>query len=244
MNFPTASATQPAAEQRTRLPRHVGIVLDGNRRWARRNGLESTADGHRTGFDKIPDVLTWCAESGIQFVTLWMLSDDNIARRSASELEDLYAIDEGVINRLRASGRWRLHHIGNPDLLPRSIVRLLRDAEEDTHRNTGMLVNLAIGYGGRSDVLTAVRSIIEDVTHGRGVQVTEEELANRLSTAGQPDPEFIIRPSGEFRTSGFLLWQAALAELYFCDCLWPDFTRDDLAQALRSFSERTRRLGV
>lgn len=245
MELPTVPALQspPSTEVETRCPRHIGIVLDGNRRWASRHGLKSAADGHRTGFGKIPDILTWCAESGIHVVTLWMLSDDNVARRSASELEDLYAIHESVINRLRRSDQWRLHHIGSTDLLPEPIVRLLADAEEATRHNAGMLVNLAIGYGGRRDIVAAVRSLVEDVTKGLDVPVTEEELSRRLSTAGQPEPEFIIRPSGEFRTSGFLLWQAARAELHFCEQLWPDFSREDLTEALQSFSHRQRRFG-
>ncbi|MFE5736200.1 polyprenyl diphosphate synthase [Streptomyces celluloflavus] len=233
-----------AAENAPSIPRHLGIILDGNRRWARRHGLPTIRDGHCAGFGKIPDVLTWCEELGIEIVTLWMLSDDNIARRSAAELQDLYAIDEDVISKLITAGRWRLHHIGRTDLLPGRLVALLHAADLATRDNEGMLVNLALAYGGRSDILTALQSVLRDAQADRSVQVTEEQIARRLSTAGQPDPDLVIRPSGELRTSGFLLWQAALTELYFCDRLWPDFTRADLLDAVRAYGRRQRRFGA
>jgi short-chain Z-isoprenyl diphosphate synthase len=226
------------------VPRHVGIVLDGNRRWARRQGLPTAGHGHRAGFSKIPEVTSWCDELGIGVVTLWMLSDDNIAHRSAAELDDLYAINQDVVRKLVADSRWRLRHIGYAELLPDCLTGLLREAEHATRDSGGMLVNLALAYGGRADLLTAVRSLMRDTRAGRAVEVTEQELSRRLSTAGQPDPDLIIRPSGELRTSGFLLWQAALAELYFCDALWPDFSRADLDDAVRAYARRHRRLGA
>ncbi|MGW0841767.1 polyprenyl diphosphate synthase [Streptomyces sp. NPDC002787] len=228
------------------MPRHLGIVLDGNRRWARARGLTLPREGHLIGFAKIPDVLDWCEEFGIEIVTPWMPSDDNIRNRSQDELSDLYAIDADVITRLATSGRWRLHPIGDLELLPAWLAARLRAAEAETDGCGGMLVNLALGYGGRRDVLSAVRALIEEVAAGRTLPgtITEAALARHLSTAGQPDPDLVIRPSGEVRTSGFLLWQAALAEYYFCDRLWPDCNRADLLDALRAYSRRQRRLGA
>lgn len=230
--------------ERSTVPRHLGIVLDGNRRWARSHGLACAGDGHRTGFGKIPEVLGWCEQFGIEVVTLWMLSDDNIRNRSAAELADLYDIDADVISKLITTGRWRLRHIGEVDLLPRSLAAHLRDAEAVTAHHSGLTVNLALAYGGRSDVVNAVRRLLLDVTAGAVSAVTEEILAGYLSTAGQPDPDLIIRPAGEIRTSGFLLWQAALSELYFCNVFWPDFAREDLQAALRTYSVRSRRFGA
>ncbi|MFJ2008511.1 polyprenyl diphosphate synthase [Streptomyces chartreusis] len=223
--------------------RHLGIILDGNRRWARHHGLPSSADGHSAGFGKIPEVLTWCTELGIEVITLWMLSDDNIAHRSTAELEDLYRIDEEVIAQLTRAGSWRLRHIGRSELLPERLVKVLRDAEHVTRHRPGPWVNLAIGYGGRSDLLSAVRTLLHDVKAGAAPEAAVDRLAEYLSTAGQPDPDLILRTSGEYRTSGFLLWQAALAEWYFCDRLWPDFTRDDLITAVDTYRRRHRRLG-
>jgi short-chain Z-isoprenyl diphosphate synthase len=223
---------------------HLGVVLDGNRRWAREHGLDPVSEGHRIGFGKIPELLSWCDELRIPVVTIWMLSDDNIAQRPPAELAELYAIDVRVVERLRAEGRWRLHHIGRTELLPEKLVKTLRDAEHSTAAHSAMLVNLAIGYGGRSDVVGAIRSMMADAADGRAVLPTEDEISRRLSTSGQPDPDLVIRPSGVSRTSGFMIWQAALAELYFCDRLWPDFTRADLLHAVSSYERRARRLGA
>ncbi|KIZ17850.1 UDP pyrophosphate synthase [Streptomyces natalensis ATCC 27448] len=226
------------------MPRHLGIVMDGNRRWAREHGLPTAGHGHRAGFGKIPHLLDWCDAFGIGTVTLWMLSDDNIRNRSSAELADLYAINGDVVEGLAAARRWRLHPIGSMELLPSWLADRLRDAERATEHLNGMLVNLAIAYGGRSDLICAVRALVADMASGQVDSVTEEVLARYLSTAGQPDPDLVIRTSGEVRTSGILLWQAALAELYFCDRLWPDFSRQDLHDALDAYSRRQRRLGA
>ncbi|MFI7122092.1 polyprenyl diphosphate synthase [Amycolatopsis sp. NPDC049868] len=226
------------------VPQHLGIILDGNRRWARRRGLPTAADGHRTGFRKIPEVLSWCDELGIKVVTLWMLSDDNIAHRHAEEIRDLHAINERVINELIAFRRWRLRHVGRTELLPARLVSLLDTAERCSSNVRGMDVNLAIAHGGRSDIVAAMRTLAEDLRADNSIEVTEALISERLPTAGQPDPDLVIRPSGEFRTSGFLLWQAARAELYFCDRLWPDFSRADLLEAIEAFAHRRRRYGA
>ncbi|MEU9130115.1 polyprenyl diphosphate synthase [Kitasatospora sp. NPDC048540] len=228
----------------TSIPlQHLGIILDGNRRWARDRRLPAAAHGHRAGFSKIPEVLTWCMAFDISIVTLWMLSDDNITNRSAAELDDLYRIDEEIIAQLTETGSWRLHHIGRTELLPERLTGALHTAEQVTRDRPGPLVNLAIGYGGRSDVLAAVRTLLQQVKDGADPDAAAERLADHLSTAGQPDPDLIIRTSGEHRTSGFMLWQAALAEWYFSDRLWPDFSRDDLAAVVDAYRTRRRRFG-
>lgn len=224
------------------VPRHIAIILDGNRRWARTQQLADISEGHRIGFNKIPDVLSWCEDLGIRIVTLWMLSTDNIRNRSRTEIEALYEIDENVVRRLIDSKRFKLNPIGSLHLLPDRLAAVLQAAVEKTCDVSGMLVNLAIAYGGREDLLQAIQSIIADASL-RNLQITEELVAAHLSTAGQPDPDLVIRTSGECRTSGFLLWQAALSELYFCDCHWPDFSKADLLQAIHTYAERDRRFG-
>jgi short-chain Z-isoprenyl diphosphate synthase len=237
----TVSST-PSTLATTTAPRHLGIILDGHRRWAKARSL-SVSEGHRSGFGKIPEVLGWCAEEGISVVTLWMLSDDNVANRSRAELSDLYRILGEIVDVLRAEGRWRLRHIGDEGLLPDPLVASLRAAVEDTRDRGAMVVNLAIAYGGRSDLCTAIRRLVTDLLDGSATEVTGQQLAARLSTAGQPDPDLVIRSSGELRTSGFMTWQAALAELYFCQHFWPEFDRNDLTSALTSYRARRRRLG-
>lgn len=225
------------------VPHHVGLVLDGNRRWAREKNLQDVSDGHRIGFGKIPEVLSWCDAAGIRIVTLWMLSTDNIKNRAQAELDALYEIDEDVTRKLVAGQRFRLSFLGNPAVLPARLVAVLRDAEAQTRHIEGMRVNLGIAYGGREEILQAVRSLVAEALSTGDTHVTEEQLAAHLLTAGQPDPDLVIRTSGESRTSGFLLWQAALSELFFCDCYWPDFSERDLHRALQSFSARDRRFG-
>ncbi|MBO3459003.1 di-trans,poly-cis-decaprenylcistransferase [Aetokthonos hydrillicola CCALA 1050] len=225
------------------MPRHLAIILDGNRRWARANKLADVSEGHRIGFNKIPEVLSWCEDLGIRIVTLWMLSTDNIRNRPSRELAALYEIDEDVVQRLVETKRFKLNAIGSLKLLPDRLAGVLRTAVQKTKDVSGMLVNLGIAYGGREDILEAIQSVIADVVASGEIEITEELFSARLSTGGQPDPDLVIRTSGEYRTSGFLLWQAALSELYFCDCHWPDFTRTHLLRAVEAYSLRDRRFG-
>lgn len=230
-----------------RLPRHVGVILDGNRRWARSFG-EAAATGHRRGADKIAEFLGWSEDLGIEVVTLWMLSTDNLSR-SAEELTALLDIIDDAVSELAATGRWRLRVMGRLDLLPERIARALRDAAEQTAAVEGLQVNVAIGYGGRHEIADAVRSYIREQA-ARGADLTYlaehldvEHIEEHLYTKGQPDPELLIRTSGEQRLGGFLLWQSAHSEFYFCEAYWPDFRRVDYLRALRAYSQRERRLG-
>ncbi|MBE1875614.1 isoprenyl transferase [Myceligenerans pegani] len=229
------------------LPRHIGVMLDGNRRWAKSFG-ETAATGHRRGADKIADLLSWAEPLGIEVVTLWMLSTDNLSR-SAAELENLLEIIEDAVRDLADSGRWRLRAIGRLDLLPERLSRTLRQAQEATSGVGGLQVNVAIGYGGRQEIADAVRSYLtEELKNGATLEelaerTDVEHIAEHLYTKGQPDPELVIRTSGEQRVGGFLMWQSMHSEYYFCEAYWPAFRRVDFLRALRDFSQRERRLG-
>jgi short-chain Z-isoprenyl diphosphate synthase len=231
-----------------RLPRHVGVMLDGNRRWAKAVGRD-TAHGHRAGAANIEPLLTWCDEVGIQVVTLWLLSTDNL-NRPAAELEPLLEIIEEAVDSLADHHRWRLYPVGALDLLPASTAERLKAAEEATRDVEGMLVNVAVGYGGRREIADAVRSLlIEHAERGTSLEelaqiIDVEHIADHLYTKGQPDPDLVIRTSGEQRLGGFLLWQSAKSEYYFCEAYWPDFRRVDFLRALRAYAQRERRLGL
>jgi short-chain Z-isoprenyl diphosphate synthase len=230
-----------------RVPRHVGVILDGNRRWAREAG-ESTARGHQAGAEKIEEVLGWCEEVGVEVVTLWLLSTDNLGR-SETELAPLLGIIEETVRELAAAGRWRVHPMGALDLLPVGTATVLKAADDATATVDGILVNVAVGYGGRREIADAVRGMLQEHA-GRGTSIEElaevldvEHIAEHLYTRGQPDPDLVIRTSGEQRLSGFLLWQSAHSEFYFCEAYWPDFRKVDFLRALRSYAARTRRYG-
>jgi short-chain Z-isoprenyl diphosphate synthase len=227
-----------------KLPRQVGIILDGNRRWARARGFSNVADGHRVGFAKIPEVLSWCDELGVGVVTLWMLSTDNIDKRPQAELAELYEIDEDITRVLAIGRRYRLRHLGRQDMLPAWLTAVLRHAEEHTQDVDGPLVNLAIAYGGRDELVDAVQELVWEIHASGDTKITLDRLAARLYTSGQPEVDLVIRTSGEHRTSGFMPWQSALAEWYFCDRHWPDFTRGDLLGAILAYGQRKRRLGA
>lgn len=232
----------------SRMPHHVGIILDGNRRWARASG-EHPHEGHRRGAEKITEVLGWCEESGVGVVTLWLLSTDNLSR-PAAELDPLIRIIEDVVRELGEHGRWRVHPVGALDLLPQETARLLKDTAAGTAGHPGLHVNVAIGYGGRREITDAVRSLLQEHA-ARGTSIEElaeildvEHIGEHLYTAGQPDPDLVIRTSGEQRLSGFLLWQSAHSEFWFTDALWPDFRRVDFLRALRAYAARQRRYGA
>jgi short-chain Z-isoprenyl diphosphate synthase len=230
------------------IPRHVGVMCDGNRRWARSAGLADVSSGHQAGADKIFEVLQWCRQSGVEVVTLWLLSTDNLARPS-SELEPLLRIIEDTVRELVAQS-WHVNPMGALDLLPADTARVLKDAGEATAGQTGLLVNVAVGYGGRREIADAVRSLLQDhATRGTTIEelaeiLDVEHIAEHLYTAGQPDPDLVIRTSGEQRLGGFLLWQSAHSEFYFCDAYWPAFRRVDFLRALRSYAARQRRFGA
>lgn len=232
-----------------RLPHHVAVVIDGNRRWARAAGAGDVRTGYEAGASKVPDFLQWCVEiGGVSVVTIYMLSADNL-NRPEQEVRPLIEVIEGLVTQLGAAGRWRINQVGARDLLPEGTQRVLKAAEDDTRDNDGLLVNVAIGYGGRREVADAVRSLLhEQATQGITIEelaevLDVEHIAAHLYTKGQPDPDLIIRTSGEQRLSDFLLWQSAYSEFFFCEAYWPDFRKVDFLRAIRSYAERSRRFG-
>jgi short-chain Z-isoprenyl diphosphate synthase len=234
--------------RRSPMPRHVGIMLDGNRRWAKARGA-GTSEGHQAGADNIAPLLGWCEEVGVEVVTLWLLSTDNL-NRPAAELRPLLGIIERVVDLLADTHRWRLNPVGALDLLPAETAERLKSAADRTREAPGMIVNIAVGYGGRREIADAVRSLLHEHAE-QGTSIEElaeildvEHIGKHLYTKGQPDPDLVIRTSGEQRLGGFLLWQSAHSEFYFCEAYWPDFRKVDFLRALRAYGERNRRYGT
>ena len=229
------------------LPRHVGVILDGNRRWAHQVGAQSET-GHRVGADKAPEFLGWSEEVGIPVVTLWMLSTDNL-RRSGDELTKLFDIICGVVEQIASLDRWHLRLLGNLSLLPDQVQQRLQRAVAQTRTGSPLTVNIAVGYGGREEITEAVRNLLlEKAQEGATLETVARELSvdeitSHVYTAGQPDPDLVIRTSGEQRLSGFLMWQSTHSEYYFCEAFWPDFRKIDFYRALRDFALRERRMG-
>jgi short-chain Z-isoprenyl diphosphate synthase len=194
------------------------------------------------------ELLDWCEETEIKVVTLWLLSSDNF-KRPSDEIESLLEIINDAVERLRSTGRWKVRPVGSFDLLPESLQKTLREIEASTANIEGITVNVAIGYGGRLEIIDAVkRYISESASIGKSADeissaLSAEMVDQYLYTAGQPDPELVIRTSGEQRLGGFLLWQSHQSEFYFCEAYWPDFRKVDFLRALRSYSLRERRLG-
>jgi len=233
------------------IPTHLGLILDGNRRYAREMGFDDLADGHREGARRLDAVLQWCGELDVKIITIWVLSPDNI-QRSTEEVEGLFSVIKEKMEELsnnpvvRRYG-YRITTVGNLDTLPDSVRAAIRKSEESTRDHGERILNIAIAYGGREEIVEAVRKSILEKKEGSvadlAASLTAEDIASHLYTCGIPDPDLIIRTSGEVRLSGFLLWQSAYSEFYFCDALWPAFRKIDFFRAIRSYQERTRRFG-
>ncbi len=235
------------------LPRHVGVILDGNRRYARKMGFSYVGDGHRRGADKVEDLVDWCDGLGIPVITLWALSTDNF-RRAPDELDTIYALIEEKVEALteqrdRRTPR-RIRVVGRRELLPPSTQAAIERAEEATKDAGPFELLIAIGYGGREEITDAVRRLIaERVRAGESLEgiaasIEPDEIGKYLYAPDVADPDLIIRTSGELRLSGFLLWQSAYSEFYFSDVFWPEFRRIDFLRAIRSYEERERRRGA
>jgi short-chain Z-isoprenyl diphosphate synthase len=235
------------------VPRHVGIVLDGNRRYARIHGLADPRTAYDLGADKLDDVLAWCFDLAIPAVTLWVCSIDNL-KRPQTEIAGILAAVESKISALAKDPaihrrRVRVRAVGRLDLLPPFIVAVLREAEKATADYDALILTIAIAYGGREEIADAVRDLVrEKARQGADLDaiveaITPSAIDNHLYTVGLPDLDLIIRTSGEIRLSGFLLWQSAHSEFYFSDVNWPEFRRVDFLRAIRSFQQRSRRFG-
>jgi short-chain Z-isoprenyl diphosphate synthase len=232
-----------------RHPRHIAIMLDGNRRWAREAGLVDVSDGHRVGANKIAAFLNWCREADVEVVTMWLLSTDNLDR-ATEEVAALLEIIPDVVEELaEPQNPWRLRIVGALDLLPTVTARRLTSAAQRTADRNGMEVNIAVGYGGRQEIADAVRKLLQQhADEGTSIQelakiLDVDHISEHLYTSGQPDPDLIIRTSGEQRLSGFLLWQSAHSEFWFTEAYWPAFRRVDFLRAIRDYAWRHRRFG-
>ncbi|MFA0758037.1 MAG: hypothetical protein KEFWMYNX_000045 [Candidatus Fervidibacter sp.] len=230
----------------SRLPRHVAIIMDGNRRWARRRGLP-VLQGHRAGARATRQVVEACVQLGIPVLTLYAFSTENW-RRPSLEVQALLRLIESTLRRERAelhANGVRIRHIGITDGLPATLVEALRESEEITRDNCALVLNVAINYGGRNELTRAMRAVAQEVAQGRlsPDAIDEETIATHLDTAGFPDPDLLIRTGGEQRVSNFLLWQIAYTELYITPTLWPDFGRREFLLALLHYQHRERRFG-
>ena len=248
--YSTYEARLIAELDRGRLPHHVAVMADGNRRWARLNAPgQPLVAGYRAGAAKLCEFVGWCDEVGIGIATIWVLSTENFARADDDEFGPLLKVIEDLVTDLASTGRWRLKPVGDLALLPGDTAAVLRSAEADTAGVDGMLVNIAVSYGGRHELRDAFRSLLADEAR-KGTSLEElsrtlemDQIAEHLYTKGQPDPDLVIRTSGEQRISGFLLWQSAHSEFYFTEALWPDFRKVDFIRALRDYTKRERRFG-
>ena len=230
-------------------PKHVAVMADGNRRWAREAGFEDVSHGHRQGAKKISEMVSWCADTEVEVVTIYLLSTENL-KRSADEVNLLFDIITEVVDHLSHGDlNCQVRLVGHLDLLPEEVSQKMCSAAADTQGNDGIIVNIAVGYGGRQEIVDAVQAMLKNEVDAGATPdelvecITVDSISKHLYTKGLPDPDLVIRTSGEQRLSGFLLWQAAYSEIWFTDTYWPAFRRIDFLRALRDYSQRSRRFG-
>ena len=228
------------------LPVHIGIIMDGNGRWAKRRGLPRTA-GHAAGAKTFEKIVEYAGNMGIKIVTVYAFSTENW-RRPKEEIDMLMSLLEDYLDNglTRLAGRdVKIHFIGDESVFSEDFQRKLRHMEKATENNGGLLLNVALNYGGRREITLAVRKIAKLCAEGKlsAEDIDEKTIENYLDTSGQHDPDLIIRPSGEYRLSNFLMWQSAYSELWFDNVLWPDFSENDLRRAVHDYQRRSRRFG-
>lgn len=232
------------------MPRHIGIIMDGNGRWASKRGLERS-EGHKAGAEVFRRICDYGAEIGIECMTFYAFSTENW-RRPPKEVAAIMKLFRSFLKEAEEREKenerkgLRFHLIGEKRGLPADIVKSIETLEEESADKKIMRVNLAINYGGRDEILHSVKELAAKVKRGElsPGDITEDDISANLFTAGQPDPDLIIRPSGEYRLSNFMIWQAAYSEFWFSDILWPDFTTDDLDRAILDYAARNRRFGA
>ena len=226
-----------------RIPTHVAIIMDGNGRWARARGLPRLA-GHRAGTENLRRIIEACVEFGVKYLTIYAFSTENWGR-PMDEVEGLMNIFDDVfdreLNELHKRGA-HLRHVGRLEGVRPSMIEKIKRGVEMTKNNQRLILNVAFNYGGRDEILHVVRKIVESGV--KPEEVTPELIEESLFTSGSPDPDLVIRTSGEMRTSNFLLWQTAYSEWYFPEVFWPDFGRDQLLEAIQEYSQRERRFGL
>lgn len=232
------------------MPKHVAIIMDGNRRFSRIKGNLNTIEGHKKGLNTLERVLDWCFDLGIEIVTVYAFSIENF-KRTEEEVNGLMKLFqknfEGIANNRKIhKNEVRVKAVGKLELLPEDVRNAIKIAEESTSSYNKRLLNVAIGYDGRLEILDAIKKILKQVKEGElnPDEIDENIVNENLYTAGLEDPNLIIRTSGEERLSGFLLWQSSYSELYFCDSLWPELRKVDFLRALRSYEQRERRFGI
>jgi short-chain Z-isoprenyl diphosphate synthase len=241
---------QELTRSKSQLPRHIAVLCDGNRRWARDEGHDDVSYGYRMGAAKIAEMLRWCQAAGIEMATVYLLSTENL-QRDPAELAELIDIITDVVEEICApANKWSVRTVGDLELLGEEPARRLRDAVGSTNGNgNNFHVNVAVAYGGRQEIVDAVRALLgkqlADGVSGEQLieAVTADAISENLYTSGQPDPDLVIRTSGEQRLSGFLLWQSAYSEMWFTEAYWPAFRRVDFLRALRDYTMRHRRYG-
>jgi tritrans,polycis-undecaprenyl-diphosphate synthase [geranylgeranyl-diphosphate specific] len=233
-------------------PAHIAVIVDGNRRWANKRSA-STSVGHKTGADKVEELLRWCLNLGVRTITRYAFSTENFQKRSKEETGDILGLFNERLKRIAVdkdihTERVKVRAIGRLYLLPKETQKLIRSAEEATKNYDDHYLNLAVAYGGRAEIIDAMKTIATEIKEGKlqVEEINEEVVEDHLYTAHLPksEPDLVIRTSGEERLSGFLLWQAAYSELCFLDVYWPDFRRIDLLRAVRTFQKRERRYGA
>lgn len=231
------------------LPRHVGIIMDGNGRWAKQRGLERS-EGHKQGAKVFRKICDYANDIGIECITFYAFSTENWRRppQEVAAIMDLfrdYLYDAQESEADNERRQMRINFIGDREGLPEDIVSLMDEAESKSIDKNHIIVNIAINYGGRQEIAQAVRKLAQKAVDGKinASEITEENISDMLYTGGQPDPDLIIRPSGEYRLSNFLIWQSAYAEFWYSDILWPDFTELDFDKAMEDFAKRNRRFG-
>ena len=235
------------------IPQHIGIILDGNRRHAHKRGVSDPCEIYQRGAEKLDEILDWCVELQIPAVTLWVFSTENL-KRSQAEVSGILSAIEAKVAALAhdpfvQQRRIRVRAIGRLDILPESVVAAIRAAEVATTQNNSIALTIAVAYGGREEITDAVRALLKtEAQRGAALSdaiehITPEAIARHLYAADLPDPDLIIRTSGEIRLSGFLLWQSVHSEFYFTDVLWPAFRKVDFLRAIRAYQARNRRFG-
>ncbi|MHA2788548.1 isoprenyl transferase [Corynebacterium sp. S7] len=230
-------------------PKHIAVMADGNRRWAREAGFTDISHGHRAGANKIAELVRWSSETQVEVITIYLLSTENL-QRAREEVDLLFDIISDVIDDLAADDQTcKVRLVGHLDLLPPDVAKRMQDSAATTADRPGLTVNIAVGYGGRQEIVDAVKTLIdEELASGTPAEklsdaVTVDSISKHVYTKGQPDPDLVIRTSGEQRLSGFLLWQSAYSEIWFTDTYWPAFRKIDFLRALRDYSQRSRRFG-
>lgn len=226
-----------------KLPKHIAVIMDGNRRWAYARGLKAT-DGHRAGLKNLEKIVDHCKNIGIKHITVYALSTENWRRRSAEEVKGIFNLLVNLVKTKRLEYQKsgvKFFVLGNFQAFPFKVKNAIKKMLGTVLDSERIKFNVALNYGGRDEIISAIKNIIKDGVKAH--QINEELISQYLYTNGQPDPDLIIRSGGEFRLSNFLLWQMSYAELYFTDILWPDFTPKEMEKAIYWYQQRDRRMG-